>query len=45
MDQYGEAVLDYLCGQRKRFINAQFTLPNVGLLAGRRNQVVGDSRF
>jgi hypothetical protein len=35
MDQYGEAVLDYLCGVRERFVNAQFTLPKVGLVHGR----------
>jgi hypothetical protein len=35
MDQYGEAVLDYLCGVRERFVNAQFTLPKVGLVDGK----------
>jgi hypothetical protein len=35
MDQYEQAVLDYLCGVRERFVNAQFTLPKEGLVDGK----------
>lgn len=34
MDQYEQAVLDYLCNRPERFVNAQFTIPNAGLTGG-----------
>lgn len=34
MDQFEEAVLSYLCGPPERFVNAQFTIPNVGFKGG-----------
>jgi len=34
MDQYEQAVLDYLCGRPDRFVNAQFTIPYDGYRGG-----------
>ena len=34
MDQYEQAVLDYICGRPDRFLNAQFTIPYDGAAGG-----------